>query len=62
MPYHLTNEPAHVRHKSKPPPPKQGVLLSGLDCLPDQGDLFDTDGAGRLPDRETPNQKKTDDD
>ncbi len=48
--FELRNDPAPGRRGefqlSVPPadPKKQGVLFAGLDCLPGQLDLFQTDG------------------
>lgn len=42
-PFTLDNTPA-PRRREKPPkaePQKQFVLFSGLDCLPDQTEMFD---------------------
>lgn len=50
-PFSLTNAPAG-RTRKPIAAPRSGVqlaLLSGLDCLPGQQDLFDVDGASRLP-------------
>ena len=42
-PYKLQNDPPRWRGK-KGPKGKQGLLFSGLHCLPGQRDLFATDG------------------
>ena len=51
MTFNLTNAPAG-RARKPIAAPRSGVqlaLLSGLDCLPGQQDLFDVDGADKLP-------------
>ena len=44
-PFELTNEPPPPEpwQGEKPEPTRQKVLFSGMECLPGQLDLFDTD-------------------
>ena len=44
--FQLTNDSQRVPRWCPDPPEKQRqkVLLSGMDCLPDQQNLFETDG------------------
>ncbi|HUT12352.1 MAG TPA: hypothetical protein VMY42_17775 [Thermoguttaceae bacterium] len=54
--FQLQNDPPRPKRWTGEPAPKsrQRVLFSGLGCLPDQQDLFPTDGADVAQDVDGP--------